>query len=266
MRQRPRAPQAGHSRRELPLRIRAAVPFSCHVTGPTADALSPVFDFRSRGCQVTASFRGDDPIELTQPGDEDPWFRRVHLLGIEIDELETDIVTRVVRTNEAAPIVGGVLKLANRVIRSIRNFGLVTHVREYRAGDFTADHWLNLFGVETSTDGVTWTRLREPPKDLAELLTGQSLLRQEHVGHFHSRDLAEVREAIEDDLAAGPERVFLANALEGLRIGDLRAAVVESVICLEMRFLTQMCAPFSPSRSAAPWEEGADALVPANQR
>ena len=32
------------------------------------------------------------------------------------------------------------------------------------------------------------------------------------------------------------------------------------------RFLTQMCARFSPSRSAAPWEEGADALVPANQR
>ena len=35
---------------------------------------------------------------------------------------------------------------------------------------------------------------------------------------------------------------------------------------LFFRFLTQMCARFSPSRSAAPWEEGADALVPANQR
>ena len=34
----------------------------------------------------------------------------------------------------------------------------------------------------------------------------------------------------------------------------------------KVRFLTQMCARFSPSRSAAPWEEGADALVPANQR
>ena len=35
---------------------------------------------------------------------------------------------------------------------------------------------------------------------------------------------------------------------------------------LYLWFLTQMCARFSPSRSAAPWEEGADALVPANQR
>ena len=31
---------------------------------------------------------------------------------------------------------------------------------------------------------------------------------------------------------------------------------------LDGRFLTQMCTRFSPSRSAAPWEEGADALVP----
>ena len=34
----------------------------------------------------------------------------------------------------------------------------------------------------------------------------------------------------------------------------------------EFGFLTQMCARFSPSRSAAPWEEAADVLVPANQR
>ena len=38
------------------------------------------------------------------------------------------------------------------------------------------------------------------------------------------------------------------------------------LIALQIGFLTQMCARFSPSRSAAPWEEGADALVPANQR
>ena len=59
--------------------------------------------------------------------------------------------------------------------------------------------------------------------------------------------------------------------------GSLRRAVREFVAhyhhernrCFRhqlLRFLTQMCARFSPSRSAAPWEEGADALVPANQR
>ena len=41
---------------------------------------------------------------------------------------------------------------------------------------------------------------------------------------------------------------------------------VIEVVGYDKGFLTQMCARFSPSRSAAPWEEGADALVPANQR
>ena len=42
--------------------------------------------------------------------------------------------------------------------------------------------------------------------------------------------------------------------------------VKENLTSEDKGFLTQMCARFSPSRSAAPWEEGADALVPANQR
>jgi hypothetical protein len=60
------------------------------------------------------------------------------------------------------------------------------------------------------------------------------LLRREYLGRFQIANLSEVQEAIEDNLAAGPERVFLANALEYLRIGDLRVAVVESIICLEI--------------------------------
>ena len=51
-------------------------------------------------------------------------------------------------------------------------------------------------------------------------------------------------------------------ALFGYDTVGERLAAVKDV----KRFLTQMCARFSPSRSAAPWEEGADALVPANQR
>ena len=48
--------------------------------------------------------------------------------------------------------------------------------------------------------------------------------------------------------------------------GSNQAYGVDGIFSFYDRFLTQMCARFSPSRSAAPWEEGADALVPANQR
>ena len=51
--------------------------------------------------------------------------------------------------------------------------------------------------------------------------------------------------------------------LERERLSLLR---IIRALAKEARFLTQMCARFSPSRSAAPWEEAADVLVPANQR
>ncbi len=204
------------------------------MTGATADELSPTFQFTSRNCLIAASLQGEDSIALTEPGNEQPWFRRVHNLSVEIDEATTNLVTRIVDSDDPELIIDSLLKPVNRVIRSIRHFGLVTHVREYRAADFAGDRWLDLLSVETSTDGVSWSRLREPPTDLGEFLAGRSLLRREHLGEFKIANLAEVQEAIEDNLAAGPERVFLANALEYLRAGDLRVAIVESIICLEI--------------------------------
>ena len=235
------------------MQIRATIPFSCYVTGATAEALSPTFRFASRNCVVTGSLRGDDPIALTEPGDEDPWFRKVHSLSVEIDEQATDLVTRVVDSNDSERIIGCVLKPANRIIRSIRNFGLVTHVREYRIDEFIGGHWLDVLSVQTSTDGSTWTDLGEPPKDIAELLARMSLMRREHTGTFKIANLAEVQEAVEDNLAAGPERVFLANAIEYLRMGDLRVAIVESVICIEIligQLLPELLAAASVSADA----------------
>src|SRR5437762_724930 len=116
-----------------------------------------MFQFASRNCVVTGSLRGEDPIALTEPGDEDPWFRKVHSLSVGIDEAATDLVARVIASDDPERIIGCLLKPANRIIRSIRNFGLVTHVREYRADEFAGDHWLDLLSVETSADGVTWT-------------------------------------------------------------------------------------------------------------
>jgi hypothetical protein len=69
---------------------------------------------------------------------------------------------------------------------------------------------------------------------LGAFVASRTLFRRDHLGEFEIKNLSDLQEAIEDDLAGGPERTFLANALEHLRRGDLRVAVVESVICLEI--------------------------------
>ena len=64
------------------------------------------------------------------------------------------------------------------------------------------------------------------------------------------------------------ERLWVVHAFQKKAKQGIKTPTKEIDLIRERlkRFLTQMCARFSPSRSAAPWEEGADALVPANQR
>ena len=50
------------------------------------------------------------------------------------------------------------------------------------------------------------------------------------------------------------------------RVHSIWISKKEHLLSVDQGFLTQMCARFSPRRSAAPWEEAADVLVPANQR
>jgi hypothetical protein len=83
---------------------------------------------------------------------------------------------------------------------------------------------------------------------LENMLTERFLFAQrENVGELNISDWALIEEAIQDDLTAGPEREFYVNALEHSRIGNLRLAVVESVICLEI-VLTQWLLQVLPRR------------------
>src|SRR5206468_3398356 len=86
-----------------------------------------------------------------------------------------------------------------------------------------------------------------PMRDLQDMLTDRFLLFQENIGELNINDWTLVEEAIQDDLKAGPEKEFYTNALEHSRVGNLRLAVVESVISLEI-LLAQWLHQVLPTR------------------
>ena len=99
--------------------------------------------------------------------------------------------------------------------------------------DENVDRWLRALRAEVSEDGNTWTRLRTTEK-LEDTLADRYLLRNERVGNLSAAAWPVITEAVQDDLKAGPEREFVINAVEHSRVGNLRLAVVESVVCLEI--------------------------------
>ena len=100
-------------------------------------------------------------------------------------------------------------------------------------------------------------------KTLAQFhgLTGDAFFQTMTIGGrtftLHADQESDGQRFLSQDQRASVPRLLLV-----LRNGTIRDVVLD----YHIGFLTQMCARFSPSRSAAPWEEGADALVPANQR
>jgi hypothetical protein len=112
---------------------------------------------------------------------------------------------------------------------AIRNFGGVALLNEIRVKPADTERLLAEWSVETSEDGAAWTGLYPAPTML------DLLGRRESQGpQLASTGWPQIQEALEDELEAGPEQEFLTNAIEHLRLQNLRLALLEAVICLEI--------------------------------
>jgi len=210
--------------------------------GEHAEDLAPTTAFEFKGLQVQVEFLGEQVLDL--PGPPISHFRRLRGMRIELTGGE-DLRT-LLSPEKGEALLQVVVKLTNRVLVAIRNFGTVAHVQTVKVTADRTEPWLRALHVESSEDGQTWNPVRSAP-GLETVLMDRFLLLQENVGELNAKDWGLVQEAIQDDLKAGPEREFYVNALEHSRIGNLRLAVVESVICLEV-VLTQWLQLVLPKR------------------
>jgi hypothetical protein len=212
------------------MKLRASIPLSAYLTAERTEDLSPTTTFKFKGLQVRVQFVGDEALDL--PGAPVLYFRRLRGMQVELTDDDGGLQA-LLAAHKAEALLKVLGSVVNRILAAIRNFGTVAHVQPLKMAPERADAWFRALQVEASEDGETWNAIR-PMRTLQDLMGDKFLLFQEHVGELNFKDWRTVEEAIQDDLKAGPEREFFVNALEHLRIGNLRLAVVESVICLEI--------------------------------
>jgi hypothetical protein len=211
------------------MKLRASVPFSAYLESENPADLFPSTDFRHKDMAVRISFFGDDPLQLQ--GGALKHFRR--LRGFQV-EVQGDVALReLTKRPDGWPLLKLIADISNRVLGSIRNFGTVAHLEPLRVSANATDRWLRVLQVEASDDDEPWAAVRAAGT-LEDMLADTFLAARERVGELSSADWKLAEEAIQDDLKPGPEREFFTNAVEHLRVGNLRLAVVESVICLEI--------------------------------
>jgi hypothetical protein len=228
------------------MKVRATVPFRAYLKGQDPDSLSPSMEFTHKGMQVQLEFSADDVLQL--PGELSEYFRRLH--GLRLLMTGDEKLQQLASAENGWPLLNLIVRVANRVALAIRNFGRVAHVAPLRVSEAETDRWLRALHIETSDDGQEWKPVRAT-ESLEEMLADRLLLARENIGEMNVSEWAEVEEAVQDDLKAGPEQEFLTNAIEHLRVDNLRLAVVESVICLEI-VLTEWLNKVLPNRGIPP--------------
>ncbi|MBZ5645908.1 MAG: hypothetical protein LAN37_01640 [Acidobacteriia bacterium] len=185
------------------------------------------------GLRVSLSFASLDPIEV--PDREEKFLRLLTHQVVEIENASDErVVERLAAPENREELARTLVQITSRINLALRNIGIVTAVNEISFDATRIDSLLREWQTSIA-DGGEYALMFEPNALLEALLRRAP---HETRDLFSVRDWEEIEEAIEENLEPKPEQEFLANAVEYLRLQNRRAALLESVVCLEI-VLTQ---------------------------
>jgi hypothetical protein len=214
--------------------LRFEVPLAAWILGPSEQSLFLGTSFRYRHCRVVVTLLGDaqsSRIESLPP--KSRYVRKNNALGYMVfPESEGDeYLRRLLTDHNWADLLRFVSTVGNRVLRAIRNQGAVPHVTEIRTTSTKPEEDLLRWRVESSDDAKIWTSVVPVPQGLDGI--GARFWPQVEP-EIEAWNWREIEIALEYDLPARPEQEFTTNSIEFLRLGNLRMAITESVIGLEI--------------------------------
>lgn len=126
----------------------------------------------------------------------------------------------------------------NVVLRNIRNFGMIPHINEIYPIYHDAKTYLTGWKAAISMPDGSWRELIPGPKELDLLLWFLYPFFYEESRKFplmiEPDKWEDIKFAIQTKREPPPEQEFMTNAMEFLRLNNLRLALLESITCLEI--------------------------------
>lgn len=207
------------------MKIRWNFPLALFVNGKSKEALSLAAKFMHKSVAASFELSGETPSSIQTP-EKEVFYRTIRAISFAIDGIQTADI----KEGEFPQLLKLMVSVMNRVLRSIRNTGVVAIVKEINPLESEAERLFRRWAVEVSDDGEIWSRL------LKEDLTKEFMLMlfPDDIGELDSSLWSDIEESIQDDINPPPEQEFVVNCLEYLRNRNYRMAVVESVMCLDI--------------------------------
>lgn len=215
--------------------LRYQVPISLYVAGasPNEPTLSGEFEFE--GGRVRYELKGEPVVEVPSLPAHERYVKVATSLQMTVSQFEQLRESGTIQTQDWPPLIRLLVRLANRVMRGIRNVGIVPDISEIeQPEEGSAEQFVRRWKVETGDETTGFQTLIPQDTNLVglDLLLGFGSARQ--TGELRAYRWPDIVEAVQGDLPPGPEQEFLTNSIEHLRRGNLRYALLEAVICLEI--------------------------------
>lgn len=212
--------------------LRLKLPCPVYLRSKDPARLDPSFSLQIDRLMISATLEGGIPLR-TETGNE-PHFRSVdHCVLLIEDQLETLKGRAEARQYDAVAKV--LLPIVNRFARGIRNFGWVTTIEEY-SSDEDAAALLRDWNAEFSENGLDWNNVVRPATGFRAVNffgnTSPPLVRKS--SSLSIDRIPDIEEAIRENAHPKPEQEFVTNALEHLQTGNLRIALLEATVSIEL--------------------------------
>lgn len=216
------------------IRVRLSVPLNLFLNAKHASLLNPSLDYDYADSEIRVTLKGGEPVELTASKSDEPHFRTIYQCQIEIREKsDPPKFLQLVESKNFTELLNSLIPIVNRTLAAIRNFGWVTTAKEYKPEE-KPETLLQAWRAKARINGK-WREIAPKPKrDEAGLYGLFTLNENTERGSLSIAHWRDIEQALVEGLKPNPEQEFLTNSLQHLRESNLRLALIEATVCLEI--------------------------------
>lgn len=209
--------------------VRLKYPFESYLFGKKKEDLHFVFDFLESDFIVNVEFECDTACDIKTG-------YYCHTKSIIINLVSNKYLFNANNKNDCKKLYLIVIKILNKILTSIRVFGLSPYVYEESISENHTERFFYKCSAEYKFNDDKWTPLFKPEKHgLAATLAGISFpdngKKCPEIKVIYRRDIIE---GVINNISPLPEDESLANAKEFLWDNNYRMSIIESMIALEI--------------------------------
>ena len=217
-------------------KIRFEYPLVIYIYLPSEQELDLNVNFKEKGYLIDVEIYSDKPPSKSESG-EWLWVTKGIRFIVEEGLKKKGTLSKLAENTDKYPeLVSFLSSFINVVLDKIRNFGMTPHVSEIYPEEDSAQGFLSLWKTEISTSNGSWREVLPAHKESWQILYWILMAHKssQHTATLEASKWVDIKLAIQENREPLPELEFMTNAIEFLRLNNLRLALLESITCLEI--------------------------------